>query len=100
MIIRAFKSPIRNAIRFGMLVHRFFGERPAVGQYDRDEDIYAYLTFNELFESVKLFSSGLKKLVLDRGCSQSMVSMCSISRLEWYLTDLACLLLSIPTVSL
>ena len=72
-----------------------YAARPAVGQYDRDKDSYIYLTFDQLFEYVKAFSSGLKKLLQDRNC---MVSMCSISRVEWYLTDLACLFLNVPTV--
>ncbi len=70
-----------------------------MGQYHRDNDEYGYLTFDEVFETVKLFASGLKKLMSDKACSSSMISMCSIARLEWYLTDLACLLLGVPTVS-
>ena len=79
--------------------YRLYNARPAMGQYDRNKDGYVYLTFSEMFDLVKLFGSGLQKLMLNRGCSGSMVSMCSISRLEWYLTDVACLLLGIPTVS-
>ena len=29
-----------------------------------------------------------------------MVALCSVCRLEWYVCDLACLLLGLPTVSL
>ena len=72
-----------------------------MGQYDSSSNTYLYTTFHELFESVKSFGAGLKQLLHTsrRDRSQSMISMCSISRLEWYLTDLACLLLGIPTVS-
>ncbi len=71
-----------------------------MGQYSRDKENYVYLAFHELFESVKVFSSGLKKLLQDKNCSHSMISMCSVPRLEWYLTDLTCLFLNVPTVSL
>ena len=79
---------------------RLYSARPAVGQYNSDTDSYIYLTFDELFESVKAFGSGLKRLLLNKKCNNSMISMCSIARLEWYLTDLACLFLGVPTVSL
>ena len=79
---------------------RFYASRPAVGQYDRDSKSFSYLSFSEVHNLVNWFGAGLMKLMLERGCGQqSMVSMCSVPRLEWYLTDLACLLLSIPTVS-
>ena len=80
--------------------HRLYAARPAVGQYNSNTDSYIYLTFDELYESVKAFGSGLTRILKDRKCSNSMVSMCSIARLEWYLTDLACLFLGVPTVSL
>ena len=36
-----------------------------------------------------------------KGCNtECMISMCSVARLEWYLTDLACLLLGITTVGI
>lgn len=76
-----------------------YSARPALGQYDRSKDSYVYLTFSGLFELVKAFGSGLNKLLQDRGLCHSMISMCSVSRLEWYLTDVACLFLGIPTVS-
>lgn len=71
-----------------------------MGQYDSRVDDYVYLTFSEVFELVQKFASGLKKLLEVKCCAQSAVSMCSIARLEWYLTDMACLLLGVATVSL
>jgi len=49
---------------------------------------------------VALFSGGLKKLLSVMAFnSDVVVSMCSVARLEWYLTDTACLFLGYTTVS-
>lgn len=60
-----------------MIYPRFYGPRPAVGQYDSSSNRYVYTTFYELFESVKSFGAGLKQLLSGskRGSSQSMISM-------------------------
>ena len=59
-----------------------------------------FLTFGDVFEMVKHFASGLMKMMTEKGITESLISMCSVSRLEWYLTDIACLLLGITTVSI
>ena len=76
---------------------RYYNARPAIGQYDKIQNNFVYLTFQNVFEMVKDFGSGLAKLMSDGNCNQ-MVSMSSVPRLEWYVTDLACLLLGVPTV--
>ena len=82
-----------------VLLFRYYDQRPAIGQYDKDKNQHTYLTYAEVSESVKQFASGLNKLLKDSGAAHTMVSMCSIARLEWYLTDIACILLSLTTVS-
>lgn len=93
-------QPGSDRLTSDVCVCRYYSPRPAIGQYCKEKDDFVYLSFGEVFEMVRSFGSGLKKLMADKNCSESMVSMASISRLEWYLTDLTCLLLSIPTVSL
>ena len=80
---------------------RCYSARPAIGQYDKCSNSFKFMTFSEVWEMVTWFSGGLKKLMSSPSCgSDGTISMCSVSRLEWYITDLSCLLLGYTTVSI
>jgi len=79
---------------------RSYNARPAIGQYDKCSNRFKFMTFGEVSEMVSQFSGGLKRLMSSATCGlDAFVSMCSVARLEWYVTDLSCLLLGHTTVS-
>lgn len=57
------------------------------------------IRYSQLEQYVKLFAGGLHQLLFHNQSKSMMAAVCSVCRLEWYVTDLACILLGIPTVS-
>lgn len=93
------KMYLQTSVFMFTYVHcSYYSGRPAFGCYDKLKNTCDYITFGEVYDQVRNFAAGLKKLLA--GHPSPMVSMCSVTRPEWYITDYACLLLGIPTVSL
>ena len=74
----------------------YFSHRPAFGNYNSLQNTFVYTSYSDLYKLVEQFASGLK-YVMKKDWTQ-MVAICSTTRLEWYITDIACMFLGIPTV--
>ena len=79
-----------------VFLYSFYAGRPALGQYSELEGAFIYTTYAALRRMVEQFASGLRQLMSDD--FHPMVAMCANSRMEWYISDFACILLGLPTV--
>ena len=77
--------------------YSFYSGRPALGQYNESKGALVYTTYGALRRMVEQFASGLRQLM--SADFHPMVAMCANSRMEWYISDFACILLGLPTVS-
>ena len=74
----------------------YFSHRPAFGNYNSSHNAFVYTSYADLYKTVKQFASGLRYVMKEDWTP--MVAICSTTRLEWYITDIACMFLGITTV--
>ena len=74
----------------------YFSHRPAFGNFNSSQNAFVYTSYADLYKTVKQFASGLRYMMKEDWTP--MVAICSTTRLEWYITDIACMFLGITTV--
>ena len=74
----------------------YFSHRPAFGKFNSSQNAFVYTSYADLYKTVKQFAYGLRYVMKEDWTP--MVAICSTTRLEWYITDIACMFLGITTV--